>query len=486
MSTKGVDPGIIPGKRFRVDSEDGEKGTVRYVGTVKGSKKAESIFVGVEWDEEGRGKNDGSSSGERYFSCPAGKGSFIHPKRIYSLEKSIMQAIRDRYNASIREEDLYLNAQNSKRSFQVAVEFVGADKVQEKLCKLDELTKISVSDSCVGHEGDSDELSRGIPACLSLDLDNNLLRDWKVVLEVGRQLPLEEIQLSNNNLDPHSFLTPSDSSPPSAIPALITRFPESPFRNLRNLFLNRVPRAWSIVTAFNTVGWLDCLEKLHLCQNSIEKLPDISEGAFANLILLNLDENKLSDWGEVQKLAYLPKVEQLLLNGNQLPTIAYDTTNIGSSEKVPFGSLQSLSLNDNKIGHFDHIEQLNLFPKLTQIRLQNTPLTKELNAAVSRAYVIARMPKLAHLNLSSVPSRERVIAEKQWMKFSFECMSAKTANGDKLGALRQARYKQLEEIHGAPNTWGVDGNRTGTTLRTIPRSGIIINVKMFVFYLVGF
>ena len=44
---------------LRVVSEDGYFGTVRYVGPVKTSKKPVD-FVGVEWDDPGRGKHDGS------------------------------------------------------------------------------------------------------------------------------------------------------------------------------------------------------------------------------------------------------------------------------------------------------------------------------------------------------------------------------------------------------------------------------------------
>lgn len=47
-------------------SYDGALCTVRYVGEVAGTS---ATWLGVEWDDAGRGKHDGSHKGTRYFSC---------------------------------------------------------------------------------------------------------------------------------------------------------------------------------------------------------------------------------------------------------------------------------------------------------------------------------------------------------------------------------------------------------------------------------
>lgn len=56
---------IVPslGTRF---SLSGYTGTVRYVGEVDGTH---GTWLGVEWDDQGRGKHDGIKDGKRYFSC---------------------------------------------------------------------------------------------------------------------------------------------------------------------------------------------------------------------------------------------------------------------------------------------------------------------------------------------------------------------------------------------------------------------------------
>ena len=56
-------PSFRPGDRLRVG---GDAATVRYVGPVAG--KGPDAWVGLEWDDEARGKHDGSVGGRRYFA----------------------------------------------------------------------------------------------------------------------------------------------------------------------------------------------------------------------------------------------------------------------------------------------------------------------------------------------------------------------------------------------------------------------------------
>ena len=70
------EPGVLKvGDRVQ---SDGSLATVRYIGPVAG-QDAKKVWIGVEWDEPGRGKNDGSTGGERYFTCAGGAslGSFV-------------------------------------------------------------------------------------------------------------------------------------------------------------------------------------------------------------------------------------------------------------------------------------------------------------------------------------------------------------------------------------------------------------------------
>ena len=64
----------------RVQS-DGSLATVRYVGPVAG-QDVKKVWIGVEWDDAGRGKNDGTTGGERYFECAPSQGSFLKERKI--------------------------------------------------------------------------------------------------------------------------------------------------------------------------------------------------------------------------------------------------------------------------------------------------------------------------------------------------------------------------------------------------------------------
>lgn len=76
--------------------------TVRYVGPVDGQS---GTWVGIEYDEPGRGKHDGCHAGRRYFSCASGPatGSLVRlPKFLQAADcgRSLVDAACERYDCS--------------------------------------------------------------------------------------------------------------------------------------------------------------------------------------------------------------------------------------------------------------------------------------------------------------------------------------------------------------------------------------------------
>ena len=78
--------------------------TVRYVGPVDGQA---GTWVGLEYDEPGRGKHDGSHAGRRYFSCSPGAGpaagSLVRlPKFLEAADggRPLADAARERYGGA--------------------------------------------------------------------------------------------------------------------------------------------------------------------------------------------------------------------------------------------------------------------------------------------------------------------------------------------------------------------------------------------------
>jgi hypothetical protein len=62
-----------------VKTWQGEMGTIRYIGQLEG--KGEKVWIGIEWAELGRGKNDGTVGDKRYFTCAEAMGSFVDVKK---------------------------------------------------------------------------------------------------------------------------------------------------------------------------------------------------------------------------------------------------------------------------------------------------------------------------------------------------------------------------------------------------------------------
>ena len=73
-------------------------GVVRYFGELQHEGKPESegkeLWVGLEWDEDNRGKHNGTVKGFQYFKCAANKGSMIKYEKIefgYRLEIALFK-----------------------------------------------------------------------------------------------------------------------------------------------------------------------------------------------------------------------------------------------------------------------------------------------------------------------------------------------------------------------------------------------------------
>lgn len=75
----------------RVRDGDGFYATVLYVGPVASAKNQKETYVGVEWDDDTRGKHDGSVISRstnaivRHFKCESSSptaGSFVKPSKV--------------------------------------------------------------------------------------------------------------------------------------------------------------------------------------------------------------------------------------------------------------------------------------------------------------------------------------------------------------------------------------------------------------------
>ncbi|XVE60722.1 hypothetical protein DITRI_Ditri05aG0150900 [Diplodiscus trichospermus] len=342
------------GQRVHSSAEPRRVGTVKYVGDVEGYS---GTWVGVDWDNEGDGKHDGSINGVRCFQARSQKSASFVRARNLSPGIPLLQALKLRYQSHSNEADedeMYVLSASNKR---VSVQLLGKDKIQDKLSRFEELKSASVSYLGVSSPGEPAEIRAAVPNLKELDLTGNLISDWKDVGTICEQLPhLVALNLSNNLMIQNI----------TGLPLL---------KCIRVLVLNSTGINWSQVEILEHS--LPVIEELHLMGNNISTIKPISSSTvqgFDSLRLLNLEDNCLDEWNEILKLSQLKSLEQLYLSKNKLTCISYPDKNkmqelLSSHESceesdLPFQNLRCLLLGSNKISDLASIDSLNSFPKL--------------------------------------------------------------------------------------------------------------------------
>lgn len=419
----------------RVSDKNGNRGTVRYLGPVSISyKNPESVWAGVEWDDEGRGKYDGSVTDKggvttRYFTCKPSQGSFIKPAKL-GPRLSFVDAVRDKYlshdtiNSQYRGEGSIKISAEWENSKTFDVELVGVDKIQKHL-QLSVIDKVSLENENVAFFAPAStgpSLGELVPNIEELNLENVLISSWDDVFYILSQLPkLTRLYLSGNRL----------GDIPAALLQGGAKF------HLKILVLNNTTTTWE--QALSLATFFPDLEELHLEANGIsftgsspEEVPHAEEAAagdsgpaalpkpaesqancpFPALHRLNLSKNGISNWNTMLQFARWPNLRHLMLNGNALESIEFGA-GIANAE-ASFASLQCISLSNNRISSWQSVDALNSLPQLVALNFEGNPIGGgNLGPRQIRQLLIARVGNLATLNNSQVRRKERLDAEKQ-------------------------------------------------------------------------
>ncbi|XP_027092238.1 tubulin-folding cofactor E [Coffea arabica] len=420
------------GQRVHSTGDTRRIGTVKYVGPVEGYS---GTWVGVDWDDDGQGKHDGSHNGVQYFQARGLKtASFVRPHNL-SSGITLLEALQVRYRGTStkeEEDEMYVLSSTNKR---VSIELLGKEKIQNKLSRFEELTGVSLSFLGVSSPGPSGQISNTLPNLKQLDLTGNLLSDWKDVGIICKELPaLEVLNLSHSSMLHDTVEIPK-------------------LHNIRILVLNHIGINWKQVEMLKDS--VPCIEELHLIGNNIKEITLSSsmrvEG-FDYLHLLNLEENCLADWNEIMKLSKIKSLEQLLLNKNSLNEIWYpehSTSDGAGNESVgrnfkPFQSLHCLLLGGNNIKDLASVDSLNSFPSLIDIRLSENPVSDTGKDGVPRFVLIARLANVKILNGSEVSPRERKDSEIRYVRL---VMTKYNDNVEELMRLHP-RFAELKRFHG--------------------------------------
>ena len=367
---------------------DGACCTVRYVGPLAG-KDAEAVYVGVEWDDGGRGKHDGLVEGQRYFQCrPDGSGSFFKLKalRARSTDKGLTldEALVEKYETRTAVEEQHYVM--TTKAAALKIEMVGMEP--ESVTPVQELNTVSLSAMhIVTVAGDgSPNLATTCPQMRHLDVSSNALSD---VFGLLAALP-EAIESLNASINP-LHVTPLLPGPATMSLRLAS---------LETLALTDTGIGWDALRL--CLASMVSLKTLDLSDNEhLGGLPD-DFATFCNVELERLHFNgcNVSEWGRVVgPLEPFKSLQRLYLAHNPFVSIE---SGFGGLD-----SLQLLSVAHSGLVGFEWCGALERLEHLMHVKFNGAACH---SVARSRLLVLGALTRLTHLNGAEVAERERLDA----------------------------------------------------------------------------
>lgn len=431
----------------RVKDETGCRATVRYIGPVCTAKKADSVWIGVEFDDPERGKHDGAvvnAAGEvvRYFTCEhSGSGSFLRPEKV-DIGVDLALALEQNYvaiDAPLLAPENVLTGQFAQtcKGGKKPIEFFGEEKIRVRQ-QVAEIDTCTLREAGISRCGSTSALTQLAGHVISLDLKANLLSEWTEIACISKALPkLQTLAIAQNRLIPMSI--PAQMSIQGAFPVL------------RCLVINSCGlQSWQQIQILE--AHMPMLEELYAADNNFSDLCEIAGEkvrGFSGLKVLDLSECRLSTSQQVHALSALPKLESLSLNHNPL-----------TSASAPFPCVTLLQIHGTSLANWSDIDALSSIPHLSSLRIGGCPVTAGLSAWEARAAIVARLPNITKVNGSPVSARERAEAEKTYLRtIAREAMLALKAGvsneeWERTVQKIHPQYKRLTEL------WGTAGARS--------------------------
>ncbi|CAB1442084.1 unnamed protein product [Pleuronectes platessa] len=268
------------------------------------------------------------------------------------------------------------------------------------------LPSILVLNSCgISKAGDKSDVAAFCAHVVELDLSHNQLNDW------GRGKEGDICTIVSNT--PHLDFLNLSMNPLSGA-ELEPSMAEIFFR-VRQLVLINTNVSWD--TVHTLTQHTPELEELFLCLNGYNTVSE-SRTSCPSLRLLQITDNQLQTWSEVRKFGPMyPCLTKLVLANNSVESVG-DT-----QESLPrlFPNLRCINLNNSGLSEWEDIERLNFFPKLEEVKVMGIPLLQPYTTQERRSLVLAQLPSVVVLNGGSVSSGEREDAERFFIRFYQDC-----------------------------------------------------------------
>jgi Leucine-rich repeat (LRR) protein len=398
------------------DASTNSRGTIRYIGPVATSNDDTMVYYGVEWDEWGRGLNDGSvtlPNGEKkyYFQGLLSRSSktktlefkfsFVKKNKMISEKMcqrtTLIEMLQERYaHENENEKDSLHHLKDIVIAGEVGtafgkekpIELVGVKKLRTQQ-KLETIEKISLSNCKIASIGNfvPGTLGKMTPNITELNLSFNLFTKWSDIFQLIHELPLlESLILSGNRLIYDIQEKELEKKLFTKIQVLVLNNTSISWKQIKEIVKCHFSSLKELYVAENEIKDDDLVLPLSFCSSSLSELPETLE-------TLDLSHNLLQDWQTICKaFGSLTNLKQLVLNGNQIQTIvtknASSTTSaipiVSSVSSVPFSNLESISLTDNLVDSWTSIDELNKYKKLNTLRFMRNPLIDHMGIGEAR------------------------------------------------------------------------------------------------------
>ena len=483
----------------RVETLDGNRGFCRYVGPVIGQT---GIWVGVEWDDQTRGKHDGCHDGKRYFECKRKQtkerkeentqASFVRVQKV-APSTDFVSAAKDKYELESQEQlEPRLVFETNKKSGDdniveddLTVELKTKASLQKSLKELERILLPNARLEMVTRGARTDEGAETTTTSSSsteeeevlantfnmnathVDVSGNLMKSFVELGKIGKYFRnLEILDASDAYYDEDICNIESSGDAPAFVKEIALA--ASQFGNLKTLALNKTRTSWE--KALLIIEQMPNLEELRLDRNGLQNIALVDERAslkFPKLKVLSLDGNKSIKWEDIWALRFLPKLETLYASDCSVEHILYegDKDNIKSC----FQNLRGLFLGNNCVCSWHSVDVLDNFATLECVRLSHNPFCE--NDSASRHEIVARAGKLLSLNASEITEKERRESEIRYLRNVVAEISSSSGtrledmeldakiSSDEVLA-KHPRAKVLKEMHGERALAGVQTTKT--------------------------
>jgi hypothetical protein len=432
------------------------KGTVRFVGEVRGTK---GTWVGVEWDEDDRGKHDGTNDGHSYFKVRPDapkSGSFVREHKIRG-GGSLMDGVRERYGQpadALIDKKVLKEVQKAMNA--PLLQLVGFEDVAKRQSEFHKLRIISVRGHLVSVLGENDE-DRNIGEVLahvqSLDLSEALVSSWDDVTDIVSRLNhLISLDVSGNRM----------------------QMPVGGGVGLNNAFdkLTQLKMGYQDIRDWNKVlaiaSGLPNLEYLSVVANGFAEIGPLPEGTFQKLESIDLSANPIGDWANVLRFSKLPKLVGINVASCNISCVSFPD----DGEETLFPALYTLNLSHNLLKDWDSIGRLNRL-RITDLRLRSNPVMETLEGGRCRQLLVASIATLIVCNGTTVDRVERRGAEiDYWKLYGQKYLGLKDQEEKDAFAARHPRYSEFVIKYGDPDD--IDVNK----VEDVTIKGNLISVKI--------